>query len=63
MLTFYFRNVPLFIRCKMEYYQLSLGLRFFFFLGFSGCCSSIGLISVADGSIENKEDNASPSLD
>jgi hypothetical protein len=42
---------------QMKHYQFNLGLRFFLFLGFSGCCSSIGLTFVADGSIENKEDN------
>lgn len=26
---------------KSKFYQLNLGLRFFFFLGFGGCCSSI----------------------
>ena len=41
---------------NLIFYQLNLGLRFFFFLGFSGCCSSIGLTSAADGSMDNKED-------
>lgn len=44
----------LFIRCELGHSQLNFGLRFFF-LSFSCCCSSIGLIAIADGSMESKE--------